>query len=609
MRFKNKLIALLSVLFLVFIGGTQVVMGAESVWLLDETGLVSNEVHDEIARLNEDVLKTHSIEPQLGIEVRHSLPDGYYDIDEYRAQRFEELGIGAAGVDSGILYILLLEDREFAIETGYGVEHILTDLEASRILNGKMKDHLIAYSETGNPEHVDGAVMQTASEIHNLLEKADSGLLFEEREELEKQRVAAAQARAESSETFNEFILKFSLSILFGIPGVFLLIGAFASISEKRKKAKNKAHLKAVSAEFDAYFQENDLPFINEVNAAQFKHFFTEKYKGRSEHEIKAALQNKEELIHEARVGRYNSNIIKLKDELKHPVEFYLEQKDKFVNHIKGNPSYALAGFIRSLDYKYKESLEMVETKTIEFKELIDKYLNERNLIDDLSRNDIENEILTKLKKKYKLTHKDVLQGNVVAFTLEGVEKDIESMYVQVYVKKKINDEKLHLDDVYGGSQSDFNKYVEREVSKKTKKGQSIDDIVKLIVGGTLFYNLYDTYKTLREKEYQEVQREKKKREAKIRRTNEKERVERAKRQAILAASSSKSSTSTSRNSTSSSSNRSSTSFGSTSSSSRRSSSSFGSSSSRNRRPGGGGGFGSGFGGGRSGGGGSSGGW
>lgn len=44
-------------------------------------------------------------------------------------------GIGQAKEDNGILILLARDDRRIAINTGYGVEHLLTDALANRIIN------------------------------------------------------------------------------------------------------------------------------------------------------------------------------------------------------------------------------------------------------------------------------------------------------------------------------------------------------------------------------------------------------------------------------------------------------------------------------------------
>ena len=50
------------------------------------------------------------------------------------AKWIKEWGIGQANIDNGILIILDKNDRKIAINTGYGVEHLLTDAMSKRII-------------------------------------------------------------------------------------------------------------------------------------------------------------------------------------------------------------------------------------------------------------------------------------------------------------------------------------------------------------------------------------------------------------------------------------------------------------------------------------------
>ncbi len=58
-------------------------------------------------------------------------------IDENTAatEIFEQWGIGDKKTDKGILFLVSMEDRRMRIETGYGVEGILPDAKAGRLLD------------------------------------------------------------------------------------------------------------------------------------------------------------------------------------------------------------------------------------------------------------------------------------------------------------------------------------------------------------------------------------------------------------------------------------------------------------------------------------------
>jgi uncharacterized membrane protein YgcG len=58
---------------------------------------------------------------------------GDQNIDDYCQNLFEKWGIGKAGSDNGILIVVAIQDRQWRIHTGYGVEGVLPDLAASTL--------------------------------------------------------------------------------------------------------------------------------------------------------------------------------------------------------------------------------------------------------------------------------------------------------------------------------------------------------------------------------------------------------------------------------------------------------------------------------------------
>lgn len=56
-------------------------------------------------------------------------------IDDFANRLFERWGIGSAGEDNGILIITAIEDRQYRVEVGYGLEPIIPDARAGRIMD------------------------------------------------------------------------------------------------------------------------------------------------------------------------------------------------------------------------------------------------------------------------------------------------------------------------------------------------------------------------------------------------------------------------------------------------------------------------------------------
>lgn len=59
-------------------------------------------------------------------------------IEEYAVRVFEQWKLGQKGKDNGVLVVIVPEDRRMRIEVGYGLEGVVTDAHASRIIRNVM---------------------------------------------------------------------------------------------------------------------------------------------------------------------------------------------------------------------------------------------------------------------------------------------------------------------------------------------------------------------------------------------------------------------------------------------------------------------------------------
>lgn len=73
---------------------------------------------------------------QLAVVTLKSLEGG--QIDDFTVKLFQRWGIGDKDKDKGILLLVAIDDRKARIETGYGLEPILPDALAGRILNDQL---------------------------------------------------------------------------------------------------------------------------------------------------------------------------------------------------------------------------------------------------------------------------------------------------------------------------------------------------------------------------------------------------------------------------------------------------------------------------------------
>ena len=63
--------------------------------------------------------------------------DGDY-IENYAVKTFESFKIGKKGKDNGILVLVAIKERKVRIEVGYGLEGVVTDSRANRIIEEKI---------------------------------------------------------------------------------------------------------------------------------------------------------------------------------------------------------------------------------------------------------------------------------------------------------------------------------------------------------------------------------------------------------------------------------------------------------------------------------------
>ncbi|WP_405246615.1 TPM domain-containing protein [Cellulophaga sp. Asnod2-G02] len=59
-------------------------------------------------------------------------------IEDYAYKTFEVNTIGQKGKDNGMLLVIAKEDKKARIEVGYGLEHVVTDVMASRIIRNEL---------------------------------------------------------------------------------------------------------------------------------------------------------------------------------------------------------------------------------------------------------------------------------------------------------------------------------------------------------------------------------------------------------------------------------------------------------------------------------------
>ncbi|HEY5751275.1 MAG TPA: TPM domain-containing protein [Chryseolinea sp.] len=102
--------------------------------IFDNADLLSNEQEKTIFRLIKDL--EDSIGSQIAILTLDTLNGE--DINQYSLRMFEDLALGREKYKDGILITVAYRDRKTRIEVGYGLEKIIKDEVASRIIREEM---------------------------------------------------------------------------------------------------------------------------------------------------------------------------------------------------------------------------------------------------------------------------------------------------------------------------------------------------------------------------------------------------------------------------------------------------------------------------------------
>ena len=101
----------------------------------DMAGILSQE--EETALEQKLVNYNDTTSTQIAIVTIKSIGD--YDANQYAAELGERWGVGSEKFDNGIVILVAMEQRKVAIQTGYGMEHLVPDAIAKRITEKTLK--------------------------------------------------------------------------------------------------------------------------------------------------------------------------------------------------------------------------------------------------------------------------------------------------------------------------------------------------------------------------------------------------------------------------------------------------------------------------------------
>lgn len=109
-----------------------------NIFVSDNANILNDNVKNRIYQINKE-LAASTNGAQLEVVTVKALPGGI-DIESFANTIFNQLGIGDKDENNGILYLIALEDQEFRLEVGYGLEEVIPDATADDIIN---KDEVV----------------------------------------------------------------------------------------------------------------------------------------------------------------------------------------------------------------------------------------------------------------------------------------------------------------------------------------------------------------------------------------------------------------------------------------------------------------------------------
>lgn len=144
---------------------------------------------------------------------------GEYTRETFSTKLFDDWKVGKSDKDNGVIILIVPDQREAWIATGYGVEGIIPDIAAAKIVQRSV----IPYMKNND---LDGAVEAVTTDVANVLSDPEAA------EELKSKNKEAWEQMPESDITTEDFIA-FIVIVIFG-----LFIIAFTKYIVDSKKFK-----------------------------------------------------------------------------------------------------------------------------------------------------------------------------------------------------------------------------------------------------------------------------------------------------------------------------------------------------------------------------------
>ena len=128
------------------------------VYVADPGNSVSASTKAEVNRILSDLRSSTSAE--VAVAVVPSIGD--MTIEDFGEKLFTQWGLGKSDKDNGVLILIALDQRRARIQTGYGVEGVLPDISAKKIIDRS----IISNMREGD---LDAAVLASVNDVANVI--------------------------------------------------------------------------------------------------------------------------------------------------------------------------------------------------------------------------------------------------------------------------------------------------------------------------------------------------------------------------------------------------------------------------------------------------------
>ena len=128
-------------------------------WVTDTAGFLSPATAQDLD------LKLEAYEQQTGHQVLVYIgkTTEAYPIEDFAVRAFQAWKVGRKGLDDGLVLFIMTEDRTVRIEVGYGLESVVPDIIAGRIINDILVPRIRAGDQDGAVQDAVTAIMGAIS--------------------------------------------------------------------------------------------------------------------------------------------------------------------------------------------------------------------------------------------------------------------------------------------------------------------------------------------------------------------------------------------------------------------------------------------------------------